>query len=163
MITKESFLQEFNGHSNSYSRYLVIGTTIDAVIDFLNNYDPEMCVGSGYEKNGNVSFEIFGELPDLIYEITEKLQTIGYADTDWDVTYTVCAQNGENFDDFSAEYDPTGFCFRDDDDLWDAFIIITDNSTGAEFLTGAGAVDEEVMEYYQNIVETHPKKRRKKK
>ena len=159
MITREKFFKEFNGHENSYSSYLVIGTTADKVIEFLNQYDENLCIGSGVEENGNVSFEICKELPDLIYDITKALNTIGYADMDWDATYTVCAKNGEDFDDFTAEWVPDMFYYRgdfdEDDDTWDAFVIITDNQSGATFNTGAGAVDEYVMRYYEDMVNNH--------
>lgn len=161
MITKENFLMEFNGASNSYSTYLVLNTTIDAVIDVLNKIGDidERCVGSGYERDGNVGFEIFGETPELIHDITKELQTIGYADTDWDSTYTACSKNGSDFDDYTAEWEPDMHYYRgdfdEDDDSWDAFVIITDNTTGTQFHTGAGAVDKEIEQYYADMVAKH--------
>ena len=163
MITKESFLTEFNGHVNRYSKYLVLNTTIDAVVDVLNAIDTNMCVGSGEAIDGHVSFEICKESPMLIYKITKKLQTIGYADTSWDETYTVCAKNGEDFDDYTADWEPDMHYLREDDfeedeePIWDAFVIITDKSTGAIFYTGGGAVDSEVEQYYAEMIKKHSK------
>jgi len=159
MITKETFFKEFNGHANRYSRYLVINTDVDSIIKVLNEIDPNMCVGSGAEIDGNVYFEICKEEPTLIYNITKKLNTRGYADTDWNETYTICAKNGDDFDDFTAKWVPDMHYYRgdfdEDDDTWDAFVTITDNESGAVFETGAGAVDESVMLYYESIVDEH--------
>ncbi len=161
MITKEKLLTPFNGHVNRYSKYLVLNTTVDAVIDTLNSIDPEFCIGSGKEENGHVSFEICKESPMLIYKITKKLQTIGYADTSWDETYTVCAKNGEDFDDYIAEWEE--HCLAEDDydedevPMWNAFVIITDKSTGATFYTGGGYVDAEIEQDYAKMVQNHSK------
>lgn len=159
MVTRESFFEEFNGHYTSYSSFLLINTTVEAVINLLNDIDESMRVGSGYESNGNVGFEICKESPLLIYELTRKLKTTGYADIDWDSTYTVCAKDGLDFDDYSAEWEPNMFYYRgdfdEDDNTWDAFVRITDNATGTVFHTGAGGVDEETMNYYRKMVESH--------
>jgi len=159
MIKKEEFLLGFNGHSNSYSHYMVLNTTIDAVIAVLNAIDESMCVGSGVERDGHVSFEICKEEPTLIHDITKRLNTIGYADTDWDETYTVCSKNGEDFDDYTARWEPGMFYFRGDfdksDKTWDAFVEITDNETGAIFHTGAGGIGKKTMLYYKDMVEKH--------
>lgn len=155
MITKENFTTEFDGHFDRYSCYLIIGTTINDVITFLNSYNGDICIGSGEEENGNVHFEIINDSPNLVYNITKALNTIGYADTDWYATYTVCAKNGKDFNDFTAEWEEDGFYYRDDDDLWDAFVKITDHQSGAVFHAGAGAVDEDTMLYYKDIVKTH--------
>ena len=164
MITKEKFLMDFGGHGNSYSSYLVLNTTVDDVIRVLNEIDENMCVGSGEVQDNHVYFEVCKESPELIYLITSKLNTIGYADIDWEATYTVCAKNGEDYDGFKAEWLPDMHYCRDDElcededeenALWDAFVVITDNETGAVFNTGAGAVDKEIEEYYADMVETH--------
>ncbi len=167
MITKDEFLKDFGGHGNSYASYLILNTTANDVIRVLNEIDPDMCVGSGIEHtDGSVSFEICKELPNLVYDITHKLHTIGYADIDWNVTYTVAAKDGSDFDDYYAEETYGSFCLNDDnydeDDeeaLWDAFVTITDKSTGVQFYTGAGAVDREIMEYYQEMIDKHRKKK----
>lgn len=169
-ITKESFLMDFNGFNCSYSSYLVLNTTVEAVIDVLNTIGiDENYVGSGHEANGNVGFKILKESPQLIHNITDKLQTIGYADTDWDSTYTVCSKNGNDFDDYVAEWEPGLHYLReedmeeDDEECWDAFVCITDNTTGTEFHTGAGAVDKETEEYYADMVAKHSGKSIKNK
>ena len=160
MITRDSFLEDFGGHGNSYSSFMVLNTTIDEVVAVLNSIDETMNVGSGWEHDGHVGFEVNGALPSLIYAITAKLHTIGYADTDWDVTYTVCARDGEDFDDYTAEWDDGLHYLRDDgfdeEELWDAFVLITDHETGAVFYTGAGAVDGDIERYYADMVKKHP-------
>jgi len=47
-----------------------------------------------------------------------------------------------------------GISKNDDVQLYDAFVTITD-PTGVKFKTGGGAVGEETMNYYKNVVESH--------
>lgn len=155
MIERESFFREFNGHANSYSRFLVLNKTAEEVIKVLNDIDSDMTVGSGNEENGAVYFEICKELPDVIYKITKALNTTGYADIDWNATYTVCAKNGDDFDGYTADWLQGMHYYRDEDGLWDAFVDITDKETGVVFHTGAGAVDREIEQYYADMVKSH--------
>ena len=150
MLTKEKFTKEFDGASSSYSNFLVIKSSIDDVLACLNNYDPDIDALGAIEKDGNVSFQVFSELPDLIFRITENLHTRGYADTDWDVNYFEAAENGNCYKDFTAKWVYDCPQYRDDD-CWDAFVDITD-PTGVVFHTGAGAVNDEDMEYYKDLV-----------
>lgn len=160
--TLKSFTMAFNGFSNRYSRYKVAWSLpwkqdIHVVIDALNDLgiDPES-VGDGYQnEDGSVSFKIFKGSPQLIYRITEKLHCIGFADTDWDDTYTVVAKNGQEYNCYNAEW--TNGCpyLREEGDCWDAFVTLSDQHTGATFNTGAGAVSKDVYEYYKNMVDTH--------
>ena len=157
MITKESFLQEFNGHSNWYSKYLVLTDDIDRLIKVLNNINPLMCVGSGSvnEDEKSISFEICKESPGLIYDMTKELQVKGFADTAWDNYYTIVAENGVDSEDYYAEWEAGSPYIRDDDDTIDSFINLIDPKTGVTFYSGAGAVDAETFAYYKDIVAGH--------
>ncbi len=159
-ITRKSFTKSFDGANSSYSSYLLANTTIDKVLDVLNNknileYDrlkEDFC--DAREENGNVSFIIFGEFPTLIYDLTYELHTTGFADTDWDVTYTIVSKDGKDYEGYSAEWLDGCPCAREDD-CYDAFVIITDEETGAVFNTGAGAVGEDILKYYADMVRKH--------
>ena len=163
MIIKENFLTEFVGRANQYSSFLILNTSVDEVIRVLNQIDPDMCTGDGYIDGNHVGFIIFKCYPELIYDITERLQTTGYADEEWEYYKTCCARNGEYFRDYAIDWEEEGLPCRndygkedeDDEDVsWDAFIDITDNETGAVFHSGGGAVDYETMLYYKEMVDT---------
>jgi hypothetical protein len=175
MVTEKDFLMEFNGHGNAYSSYMVIDVELKDLIKVLNDIDPDMCVGSGQvSDNGrSIYFEICKELPDLICEITEKLHCRGYSDIGawYGAGYFTASCNGEEFDDFSAEWeenmpdrrdwDYTDYDYdneendADADMLWDAFVLITDNESGETFHTGEGACDHEQMEVWEDLVMNH--------
>ncbi len=160
MTTLKEFMTEYNGHSNRYSSYMVVGKGITAqkVLDVLMKIDPDMAVGSGYEcRTGKgyttVSWEGCKESPDLIYDVTEALKCRGYADTDWNETYFVAAENGGDYDGYTACWEECNPEYREED-CWDAFMVVKDPS-GAVFNTGAGAVDTAQMIYYETIVKEH--------
>lgn len=167
MITQETFFAEFNGHANAYSSYMLIGVTPKQVIDMLNNYHragfkPEH-VGSGCynEATRSVSFEICKGLPDEIHAFTSALQCKGFADIDawYGHPYCECSENGHDTDKFYAYWDEGQEPYHDDpdkEDEWNAFFTLVDPDTGAEFGTGAGAVDTEIKEEFETIVNRHP-------
>lgn len=166
MTNLEEFFTSFNGHNNSYSSYMLIGKGLTAqyVLDALMKLDPEMRVGSGYEEPSKtegytvVRFEICKGLPELVSDITKELNCIGYADMDWDTTYYWISQNGDGYDNFTAEWDedmPYDRSIDGEDDLYDAFVTITDSTTGDKFKTGAGAVDKDVMDMFADLVHSH--------
>ena len=171
MITKEDFLQEFNGHGNAYSSFMVINIKIDDLIKALNDIDPNMTVGSGTvsetEKGSSIYFEICKRTPDLIYNITEKLKCKGFADIGgwYGDGYMVAANCGKDYDDYTAVWaDEDQPCRRDydvDKDLpdeeiyWDAFVEVTDKESGESFNTGEGCICYESMKYWRDIVEKH--------
>lgn len=158
-MMREKFFREFTAANSSYTRVLLIGVTADQVISALekNIYliPEDHILGGEEEKVGDittVSFVIFGKMPDIIYWLTKKLNCRGYADTDWDATYTVCADKGEDTTDYKAQWYDGSPCLREEGDCFDAFVTITD-PTGAKFETGAGAVPYDIMQYYRGIVE----------
>ncbi len=164
-MTLKSFTKEVSGHYKRYSNYLVCDSTIEEVmrvLDSLGLQDGDAT--NAVDINGNVYFEVHGGQPTLIYEITRALHKQGYADTDWDSTYTICAYDGKDSDDFTAEWvdekapvlrEWDGYEERDEDALYDAFVTLVDKKTGAVFATGAGAINREVADYYKDIVEKH--------
>lgn len=165
MVTKESFFTEFNGHSNAYSSYMLIGVTPEKVIDALNRLGYGEEVGSGVVTTEGspevqvVSFEICKALPDVIYDLTRELHCCGFADIgSWygeegiDFVY---ADNGLESNDFYAEFDDL-FEHNDGSGLWDAFIKLTAYDTGVTFCTGEGAVSTETKERLEARVNEHP-------
>lgn len=164
-MTKEGFTKPMTGASGSYSNYCLCNTNMDDVIKMLElfGYSDENVI-NGYEQDGAVYFTLWGELPDMIYSFTTRLQTHGYADIDWERTYTICADKGTDSDDFTAEWvdenapvlrEWDGWSKDDEDAEYDAFITITDNKTGAIFSTGAGAISGHILEEYRKMVENH--------
>lgn len=161
-MIRDDFFVETNGIWSSYTSVMLLGVTSGQVIDALEAIDPDMEVANGYEDEdkGVVGFDVFGLFPDdIIYDLTKALHCIGYADTSWDAHYITVAKNGDDYDDYTADWDTNGrgdvMHFDRGDGYWDAFVVLTDNSTGVEFYTGAGAVDKEDEEYYANIVYSH--------
>lgn len=159
-MIKNDFFVEDHDIWSSYSSILLLGVAANQVIDALEKIDPKMEVANGYEFDGGAGFDVFGELPDLVYDLTEKLHCIGYADTAWDAYYIVVAKNGKDYDGYTAswEVDDNGDAkhhLRDDGE-WDAFVVLKDKKTGIVFDTGAGAVDSETEQYYASIVYSHP-------
>ena len=177
MITKDSFMNDFDGHGNAYSTYMVIGVSLKDLIGALNEINPDMCVGSGKidKRHRAITFEICKESPDLIYDITKKLNCQGYADEGawYGTAYFMAAKNGKDFNDFKAEwrdgspdrrdwenpdYDyDAEFSNPDEDMLWDAFVLITDHQTGAKFYTGDGAIPYEDVDMWSELVNKHRK------
>lgn len=155
MITKENFLVDFPGASKSYSNFYVIGKTVDEVIECLNKLgvDPDY-IGSGQESEHGVEFRIFGVLPELIYDITGELHCTGFADVDWDECYFAAAKDGDEYDDFRAEW-VDGCPFVRDEGGFDAFCDVIDNESGARFSTGAGAVGTDTKNYFEDLVNSH--------
>ena len=161
MITKEEFLRKIAGRANRYSSFLILNTSVDEVIRVLNQIDPDMCAGDGHVDGNHVRFIIFKYYPELVYDITKELHTTGYADETWQEFVTCCARNGENFKDYSIKWaDENGPSRYDPDEpgadeevLWEAFIDIVDNKTGAVFHSGTGAADYDLMMYYKNMVD----------
>ena len=167
MLTIKDFKKKFNGHNKSYSSVMLIGRclTIQDVVNTLNELTPEFIdenstIGSGYGRASKeagydvVGFEICREMPDIVFPLTAKLKCTGYADVNWDETYFVAAKNGENYDGFSANFAEGCPEYREDD-CWDAFIDIMDDETNEVFSTGAGAVNDEQMLYFKDIVRKH--------
>lgn len=154
MITRDRFFHKFNGHKCSYSSFLVLHANANQIIKVLNMIDPYMAVGSGEEKDGNVYFEVCGEYPNRIHFITAQLQAKGFADTNWDETYTLCSVNGHNSDDFIAEW--ISHKYNTDNDSWDAFVELKDPDTGAVFNTGAVGTSKDIESYYADMVRNHP-------
>ena len=175
MITEKEFLTEFNGHGNAYSSYMVIDVKLPDLINALNEIDPDMCVGSGVvsENGKSISFEICKCLPDLIVDITAKLHCKGFADIGawYGSGYFEASYDGGEFNDFTAEWEDDNPDRRDynypdydyddeendaDVDMdWDAFVLITDNESGEIFHTGEGACSYEVMQQWEDLVDTH--------
>ena len=168
MITKESFMEQFNGHYNAYSSYMVIDVKLDELVRVLNEINADMPVGSGQiSKTGrSIYFEACKEMPDLMQNISEKLQCVGFADiggwygAGWFEAY----ENGKEYNDFTAKWEEDMPCRRDwdtDEDLsdeeieWDAFVEITDNKTKETFYTGEGCIDYEALQMWKELVNTH--------
>ncbi len=224
MVTRKSFERPFEGASSAYSKFMLIGTTLDKVVDAINSGDIHFTnhrsAGQHEEDfldakettapDGTkvVTFMIFSETPTILSDFTYVLKCRGYADTAWDTYYTEASENGKAYDGYKAEgvreereegvvrnwdfsvLDPEGnilcedFDYETEQDAYDAameyvngnnisdydldvsqpdydpcecfdmFVTITDPS-GATFETGAGAVDEDVVEFYEEMVRTH--------
>lgn len=164
MITKSSFLKQFNGHGNAYSSYMVIDVKLEALIRVLNEIDPDMCVGSGQisDTGRSIYFEICKELPELMADISEKLHCKGFADiAGWygDGHFEAYA-DGEEFNDFTAKWDDDQPIWlnkdaEDEESEWDAFVTVTDNQSGETFYTGEGAISYESALMWKELVETH--------
>ena len=150
----------FNGHCNSYSSYLLLNVTPQQVLNMLNRLDIDDA-GNGYVVDGkHFGFEIEKSEVNLIYIFTKELNTIGYADTAWDEVYTLVAKNGEDYDGFTAKWTDGSPYNREDElegdkGLWDAFITYVDNETGAEFNTGSGVVEKEIVDMYKKVIDAH--------
>ena len=156
-MTIGDIVKEVSSRSHPYSRYQLIGTDIIKVLDMFNSPlwsdIPPEDIGNGVLEENTIYFEIDGDCPELIHNMTRYLRCRGYAVTAWDNYYTIASENGHVFNDYLAEWADGNPEYRDDD-CWDAFVVITDPS-GIEFEIGAGAVDEKTMAYYKNIVENH--------
>ena len=157
MTTWKTFMKLFEGHADAYSSYMVIGVTLHKLIEVLNEIDPDMVVGSGKVSNTGKSiyFEICKETPDLIHKITSKLHCRGFADTGawYGDAYFEASFDGKSFDGFTAKWrdgEPTS-----DEDLWDAFVTITDNESKEVFEAGEGSCDKDAMERWKHLVDTH--------
>ncbi len=166
MVTKEEFLQEFNGHGNAYASFQVMNVSLDDLIGALNRLRPNGCFGSGKVDDKSIYFEGCKELPDeLLPELTEELHCRGFADIGswYGEPYFIACENGYEYDDYTAEfeegfpspYDPDSFEEENDCDEWDVFVTVTDNLTGATFNTGEGCVDTETKKMFEDIVSKH--------
>ena len=175
MITKESFFAEFNGHSNAYSSYMLIGVTPEQVIDMLNARGYDWDVGSGEydEVNKTVSFEICKEGPDKICDFTADLHCSGFADMgSWYGEPDFCyAKNGVESDEYYAYWkdgqapEPYSDSGADEDaledgeeveQLWDVDVIFVDPESGASYLFGEGALSTDIKERFEEMVNSHP-------
>ena len=165
MITRDDFFEEFNGHGNAYSSFMVIGVSVDDLLKALNKINPDMWVGSGYvsESGRAIYFEICKELPELMGEISAELQCVGFADIGaWYGEAFFFAYNcGEDYDDFTAEWQDHQpelvSDVNDEEWLWNAFVTVTDNSSGETFFTGDGAIDYESLDKWRELVREHRK------
>jgi hypothetical protein len=175
MITKESFFTEFNGHSNAYSSYMLIGVTPEQVIDMLNARGYDWDVGSGEydEANKTVSFEICKEGPDKICDFTADLHCNGFADMgSWYGEPEFCyARNGVESDEYYAYWkdgqapEPYSDSGAEEDaledgeeveQLWDVDVIFVDPESGASYLFGEGALSTDIKERFEEMVNSHP-------
>ncbi len=163
MITKEDFFTDFNGHNSKYSSFMLIGATAEQVINAVNKLlekytgRKETPVGSAYETEDPsvVCFEACKTDPYFIYPLTRELHCKGFADTAWD-DYAFCsAEDGNDYHGFTADWEHGEPILREEGDCYDAFVTVTDNETGITFFTGAGAIDEETVDYYRTIVDEH--------
>lgn len=165
-IVRESFLQEFNGHSNAYASYCVIGVQLDDLLRALNKINSNMLVGSGVVSEKAITFEICKESPELIADITRELHCTGFADIDawYGEGYFVAYKDGAEYDGFTAVWDDDCPRFRDEDAeedaeeedaLYDCFLTVTDIESGVEFSTGCGGVDSEQKAKWEAIVNSH--------
>ena len=157
MITKATFLKPFGGHGNSYSSFTVVDVWLDDLIDALNAIDPEMIVGSGEIEEHCIRFEVCKTQPGLIHDITAKLHCKGFADTGawYGPGYFEASYDGAETDEFTAVWESGCPDHRADEDVWDAFVIVTDPDTGVIFSTGDGAVSAEDLAYWQDLVRKH--------
>lgn len=154
MITSKDFLSwAEDGCEDVVSSFLLLGVTAARVIGALNVINPCFKVFMGRDYGGNVSF--FGaSIPaETIYELTRILGCTGYADSQFDGYRTVVAKNGEDYDNYTAEWVPDGH--YKEDDSWICELYLIDNETGARFYTGYGYVSDEVNQYYTDIVNNH--------
>ena len=126
MITEKDFFNDFDGHNDAYSTYMLIDVKPEDIINVLNEIDPDMCVGSGVisETARSVSFEICNKSPEFIQKITEKLHCTGFADTgSWnDAPHFVAYKNGEEYNNFTAEWTddgPSKNCYDTFDEEYD--------------------------------------------
>ncbi len=153
-------MQPYDGHCNSYSTYLLLNVSPQQVLNMLNRLDIDGA-GNGYILDDrHFCFEIEKSEVNLIYIFTKELNTIGYADTAWDEVYTLVAKNGEDYDGFTARWtDGTPYNregeSNGDKGLWDAFITYVDNENGAEFYSGAGVVEKDIVDMYQRVIDAH--------
>ena len=155
-LTKDKFFEEFACFNNTYSTYLIMNKSTDEVINMLNDmgFNPDD-IGNGCETEHGVSFVICKGNPEYIYDFTKRLNTRGYADTDWDDTYTECAENGEWFDNFKAEWTDGHPHLMDDEEWENVFVTITDIETGERFYTGTGMGGDVTFRYYNNMINRH--------
>lgn len=161
MLSKEDFTRTCTEFPTGFSSFLIIGRGIDEVFDVLVAEDENMCAVNAEETDGNTYFDAFGVFPDLVYTITGKLHTTGYANTGWDATYTICAKNGDDFEGYIAEWSDGSAPDYGTDEIegdngeYDAFVTITDTESGAVFKTGGGCVSRDEAEAYEDMVQKH--------
>lgn len=163
MITKEQFLTSTDGEwYNRYASFTVANATADRVINALNRIDPNLDVVNGVEgSDRSVRFDVAKGDPNMIYKLTEKLHTVGFADEMWTVNEFVAAKNGHTYDDYTAQWNNHGV--SDDPNYMDAFFDVTDNKTHLRFFTGAGIIDHETEQNFAKIVKEHSPERTRQK
>lgn len=155
MITRDEFLSSTGGNwGNRYASFVVANTTADDVVKALNRIDPRMYAVDGIEHDdGSVSFNVAKASASMIYKLTEKLHTTGFAHEMWQDYEFAAAKNGRAYDDFTAEWTDHGP--HDEYGYEDAFFSVEDNKTGMKFYTGAGAVDKDTEKAFSEIVNNH--------
>lgn len=150
---------------------MVIDANIDDLVRTLNKINPAMIVGSGQMSHTGKSilFEVCGESPELIHNITRDLNCKGFSDTgSWCGNgYFKASDCGSEYHDYTAKWADWNQPDRRDYDaenpdntpdeemLWDAFITVIDNQSKEVFHTGEGAVSYDAMQTWQTFVNTH--------
>jgi len=172
VITKEMLMKNVDGYSNGYVTFVLIGENItpESVVNMLNKLyeqDEDMRVGDGhFDQNGHynmLSFTAMGEGNiDDVYRMTEELHCIGYADVAWcDDIVLFCARDGKPYSNgFTVNWAEGMPDDREEDDedgtkYWDCFVTITDKTSGFEFESGQGCVDDDAMEAIQQFIDEH--------
>lgn len=171
MLTEKDFWEETTGYANQYSSFLIIGASLDQVLEAINSlrnphFDPKTRAANGYERpcrKKAFGFDIWKSSPSLIYYLTcyihnhFGIDVVGYADEGWEEYEFEAAKNGDAYDGFTAGWTQHGL-YEDGvfgDGYMDAFFEITDKESGVTFATGAGCISKEDEERYAAIVDAH--------
>ena len=155
MINEQEFMNQYDGFATEYSSFTVIGKDITPqnVIDALNEINPDFVAGNGKLQEGKegykaIGFTISKQEPDVIFDLTEKLSCIGYAQGDLEFH---AAKKGRVYHGFTAKWD--SFEKHDEDEnIYDAFFTVTDDESKISIPSGGGAVEEDIARDYLNVV-----------
>ena len=166
MITEQDFMNQYDGFATEYSNYTVIGKdlTIQKVIDALNEINTDFVAGNGKVQEGKegykaIGFTISKQEPDVIFDLTEKLSCIGYAQGDLEFH---AAKEGRVYNGFTAKWD--SFEKHDEDEnIYDAFFTVIDDESKISIPSGGGAVEEDIARDYLNVVNIHSPFRKENK
>ncbi len=155
MLTKDKFMQEFGGHASQYASFMLVDVSVSDVIRVLNEYDDGICAGSCVEDGRSITFEVCKVNPgNLLAFMTVKLHCIGYATEDWEIFDFFAKKDGMPYEGFVARWDEGSPC-DNEDGTFDAFFIVKDKVSGAEFFAGGGCLDKDTYLGYKTIVHTH--------
>lgn len=168
MITINDFTKECNSYNHAYSYFVLLGTTMQDVVNAINKAFPDMSewtVNNGEEAEGAVAFDLYRMDVNVLYELTEILGVTGYAGCCWDSVDFCAAKNGKPYDGFVAvwnehydrveagEDNETG-----EEHCWAAYFDVYDKETNMLVISaGGGCLEKEDEEYCADIVNSHTK------
>lgn len=159
---RKRFLSRPTAYKGGYSWFMVIGKTKEEVCRALARISARdktysmVCeqICGGTEEPGYVKFDVMECHPHLIYELTKELGTTGYSTEYTDEVTFICAKDGKDCDDFTAEWaeEPP---YYDTNMGWEALAVITDNKTGFSFYVGNIGLKDDGKDTVEKIVRTH--------